>query len=342
MMAVQDKHRSISVLSWLGWLYLVAVLGLWGVVYTLGDRWWPATVILFAPRWIAALPLAILMPLAAWRSRFSLIPLLLGALIVAGPVVGLNLPFGRSAALGGATLRVITCNIDGIKHDPVALAALIRDSSADVVALQEYPAGLKLDLPPGWQAVQERGLAILSRFPLQRGITTLVSNPPNPWPSTCLLQCIVKTPGGDLNFCSLQLPTPRFDLLPLLDRHTLINPSRKGQLLAGTVYRRRAAQEVQKAVAGLSGPTIIAGDFNMPVESSIYRQVWNGYGNAFSQSGYGYGWTQRAKSRKLTTIGIRIDHILTGPGLEVRGCTVGTDVGSDHLPLIADIEVVKR
>lgn len=297
---------------------------------------------MFAPRWVAALPLLVLLPLAAWRSRFSLIPLLLGALVVFGPLLGFNLPLGSSAATGGATLRVITCNVEGGKCDPDALIALIRDASADVVALQEFPADLKLSLPPGWQMVQERGLVVLSRFPLQRGITTLVSNPPNPWPSTCLFHCVVKAPGGALNFCSLQLPTPRFDLLPLLDRHTLINPARKGQLLAGTAYRRRASQEVRASLAVLSGPTIIAGDFNMPVESSIYRQVWNGYGNAFSRSGFGYGWTQRAKSRKLTTIGIRIDHILTSPGLEVRTCTVGPDVGSDHLPLIADVELVKK
>lgn len=329
-------------IRWVSWLYLFFVTALWLLVFTLGDRWWPATVVLFAPRWIAALPLLVLLPLAAWRSRFSLIPLLLGALVVFGPLLGFNLPLGGSAALGGATLRVITCNVEGGKHDSAALIALIRDASADVVALQEYPADLKLNLPPGWQMVQERGLAVLSRFPLQRGITTQVYNPPNPWPSTNLLHCIVKTPGGDLNFCSLQLPTPRFDLLPLLDRHTLINPARKGQLLAGTVYRRRASQEVRASLSGLSGPTIIAGDFNMPVDSTIYRQVWNGYGNAFSRSGFGYGWTQRARSKKLTTIGIRIDHILAGPGLEVRTCTVGPDVGSDHLPLIADVEMVKR
>lgn len=329
-------------IRWVSWLYLFSVTALWLLIFTLGDRWWPATVVLFAPRWIAALPLLVLLPLAAWRSRFSLIPLVLGALVVFGPLLGFNLPLGSSAAPGSATLRVITCNIEGGKHDSAALIALIRDASADVVALQEFPADLKLNLPPGWQLIQERGLAVLSRFPLQRGITTLVSNPPNPWPSTCLFHCVVKAPGGDLNFCSLQLPTPRFDLLPLLDRHTLINPARKGQLLAGTAYRRRASQEVRASLAGLSGPTIIAGDFNMPVDSTIYRQVWKGYGNAFSRSGFGYGWTQRAKSKKLTTIGIRIDHILTSPGLEVRTCTVGPDVGSDHLPLIADVEMVKR
>jgi len=308
------------------------------MIYYGGDRWWLATVILFAPRWIAAVPLAILLPLALWRSRFSPIPLLLGALVVFGPVMGLNLPFGKTKPGTGKMLRVITCNIDNGKCDAQALAALIRDTGADIVALQEFK-DIALSLPPGWHIIQERGLAVLSSFPLQRGVTTLVYNPPNPWPSTNLLHCIVKMPGNDLNFCSVQLPTPRFGLLPLLDRHTLLRPSRNGQLLDETVYRRRASKEVQKSVALLSGQTIVAGDFNMPVDSTIYRQIWNGYSNAFSKAGLGYGWTQRAKSMKLTTIGIRIDHILTSKSLGTRVCEIGPDVGSDHLPLIAHIEV---
>jgi len=110
--------------------------------------------------------------------------------------------------------------------------------------------------------------------------------------------------------------------------------------LADTRFRRRVSLEAQQAVAGLSENTIVAGDFNMPVESSIYQHVWGGYRNAFSSAGIGYGWTQRARAKRLaTSIGIRIDHILTGKGVVTRNCEVGPDIGSDHLPLLADIEV---
>ncbi len=334
------SQRITNIIRYMSWNYLLLVLMLWLMIFTVGDHWWPATVILFAPRWFAALPLVILLPLAGWRHQFSLIPLLLGALVVFGPYMGLNLPYGKADPTNGKMLRILTCNIDNGNCDTKGLAAIIRDTAADVVALQEFTEDVKLSLPPGWRVIQERGLAVLSRFPLQRGRTTLVFKPPNRWPSTCLLHCIVKTPGGDLNFCSVQLPTPRFGLLSLLDRHTILRPSRNGQLLADTAYRRRASQEVQKTVALLSGQTIVAGDLNMPVDSTIYRQFWSDYTNAFSVAGIGYGWTQRAVAKKLPfPIGIRIDHILASSDLSIRTCEVGPDVGSDHLPLIADIEL---
>ena len=37
------------------------------------------------------------------------------------------------------------------------------------------------------------------------------------------------------------------------------------------------------------------------------------------------------------SVRVRIDHVLTGAGLVPRVCEVGPDVGSDHLPVIADV-----
>lgn len=325
----------------LSWGYLILAVTLWFAIMIGGDRWWLATVVLFAPRWLAAIPLMVLLPLAAWRNQRCIIPLLLGTMIVSGPFMGFCMPMGKADNYIGPVLRVLTCNIDDGNFNEKAFAALIRDTGADIVALQECPQETKMTLPPGWQIVQERGLAILSRFPLRRGIIVQVFHPPNPWPSTCLLQCSVDAPEGEVDFCSVQLPTPRFGMLKVLDKITLLRPSRNGQLIEETAYRRRASQEVRRAVASLSCPVIVAGDFNMPVDSTIYKQIWKGYSNAFSNTGFGYGWTQRVAVKGLK-IGIRIDHVLTCEGVGIRVCEVGPDVGSDHLPLIADICMVKR
>ena len=83
---------------------------------------------------------------------------------------------------------------------------------------------------------------------------------------------------------------------------------------------------------------ILAGDFNMPVDSTIYRDVWNRYANAFSTSGFGFGHTKHTDVRGWR-FGIRIDHILTGPGWWPKRCRVGPDIGSDHLPLLVDLVV---
>jgi vancomycin resistance protein VanJ len=79
---------------------------------------------------------------------------------------------------------------------------------------------------------------------------------------------------------------------------------------------------------------VIAGDFNLPVESAIYRQHWAQYRNAFSQTGIGSGYTKHTR-----LFGVRIDHVLSSKDVQPIRSFVGKDVGSDHLPLIADLAI---
>ena len=80
---------------------------------------------------------------------------------------------------------------------------------------------------------------------------------------------------------------------------------------------------------------IVAGDFNMPEESAIYRRFWSGYANAFSEAGVGLGHTKATR-----WFGARIDHLLTNNLLEPVACWVGPSVGGDHRPLVAELEFV--
>ena len=48
---------------------------------------------------------------------------------------------------------------------------------------------------------------------------------------------------------------------------------------------RKARERAGRA----TGPLVIAGDFNLPVESAIYRNYWGGFRNAFSDCGRGFG-----------------------------------------------------
>jgi vancomycin resistance protein VanJ len=89
-------------------------------------------------------------------------------------------------------------------------------------------------------------------------------------------------------------------------------------------------------IGGLSEGVVVAGDFNMPTDSAIYRECWSNLSNAFSKSGFGFGYTEWPTVGGWR-FGIRIDHILTGPRWRPQRCWVGPDVGSDHLPLLADV-----
>jgi hypothetical protein len=77
-----------QVVWWGSLSFLVLALAAFGVLWGLGDHWWPATVLLFGPRWILLLPLGALLPLAFFRDRPLIPPLILAGLIVIGPVMG--------------------------------------------------------------------------------------------------------------------------------------------------------------------------------------------------------------------------------------------------------------
>lgn len=324
------------VLSFVSWGYLVFVVALWLIMFLGGDRWWHATLILFGPRWFAALPLVVLIPLVVCKNARLLFPLLIAAAVVFGPFMGLCLPGFNARPMSGSVLRVLTCNIQGSSYNTQKLSSLIRDSRADIVALQECPRNPGIEVPVGWQSVSEGGLMILSRYPLKPGIIKQSFHPPHKWPRTSLLHSVVKAPSGDLNFCTVHLPSPRFGLQAVLDRRTFLSPSRRGLLRSESSHRLSTADEVSRALAALTGPVLVAGDFNMPVDSNIYRDTWGNYTNAFSAAGSGYGWTVWGGPRRFD-FGARIDHVLVGAGFDVLLCETGPDIGSDHVPLIADI-----
>lgn len=311
----------------LSWLYLVAVILSWATAYFGDDQWWLATMVLFGPRWMALLPLAVLVPLAAWQERRLLLPLLLGALIVLGPFMGLQLHRELAAPENQPRLRILTCNIESRYANAKRLAAMIVETDADIVALQES-SDLRNVVPHSWHMLRQGELVIFSRYPLQK--QDAVRSHPN------MLACVVRSTMGDVTFCTVHLPSTRFGLTNLVDRHTLVRPARNGLLLQQTGQRRQAAEEVQQAIAALKLPVIVAGDFNTLVESTIYREFWRGYRNAFSTRGCGYGWTERARIQGIRNV-VRIDHVLMSNELRAVSCRVGNDVGSDHLPLLADI-----
>ena len=297
-----------------------------------------ATMLLFGPRWLLLLPLLLLVPLATMCNRRLLIPLVISAFLIVGPLMRFNLPLGKvgSNYSGAEKLRVLSCNIDGAHCDISHLVSVIKEMSVDIVALQECPEEIKLLLPVGWYMIKDGSFAIISRFPVRKVNTVQITSPKSKWPGTFLLHTIVHSPDGDIAVCTIQLPTPRVGLMRILDRYSFVRLSRSGKFYEETDRRRHVALEIRRYIETISMPVIIAGDFNTPVDSTIYRLVWSSFKNAFSEVGLGYGWTQRVSVRGFY-YSSRIDHILTGKGLKPLLSEVGPDIGSDHLPLIADI-----
>ena len=323
--------------AWLSWGYLVAVVATWALLHFGGDRWWFATVVLFGPRWLVGVPLLLLIPAAGIVRRRLLWPLSLATLLLVFPVLGLNLPW-RSllSSADGPTLRVMTCNTNGGHLDAGALTILISDTHPDVVMLQEFNTEARVAWPAGWNVRRAGQLLVASRYPIDSVANSQRSHPASPWPPVNALYVVLRLPCGTAGVCCVHLMTPRSGLSEILDRRTVINPSRSQQLSAEIAYRRAESQELREWLDRFTEPLVIAGDFNMPADSGIFQDYWAGEIDAFSVTGVGLGQSKLEPLWKLG-YGVRIDHILTGNDWTPVRCWLGPSVGSDHLPVIADI-----
>ena len=96
------------------WVYAATLLGFYAAASFSSAEFWPVHLVLFGPRWIAALPAILLVPLAAWlRVRWSTLPLGVALMSFLG-FWEFNIPWENlltTSGGSGQTLRVLTCNV---------------------------------------------------------------------------------------------------------------------------------------------------------------------------------------------------------------------------------------
>lgn len=327
-----------SILALCAWCYLAGALAALALMYLAGDLWWPATMLLYGPRWMLLLPVIPLLPPAIWRRPRLLVPLVLGFGIVLGPFMGFRWSFRPDGHPPSNVLRVLSCNIGKKDVDLTKLSRIIRKLDVDIVCLQECPRKLKLDLPPEWHELQPGGISIFSKYPIQQQKHVSGMHLPDTWPRNSLLPSIIETPFGNIAFSGIHLPTARFGIMNMLDRKMGINPFKTDVLARESENRWHVAQQARAAANIQQLPAIVAGDFNMPVESRLYQKFWGDLNNAFDTAGRGYNWTSSDHLHGIS-VHIRVDHILTRNGAMPLTAEVVESVDSDHLPIVADIAI---
>ena len=310
-------------ITWCG-----AAIVAWPFLYGLGDRWWPATVLLFGPRWMLLLPLVALVPAALAILPRALVPIGIGGLVIAGPVMGFAAG-AMTAPRSERDLRVVSFNIQGgsALGFEGTLEHALATWEADIVALQECSSQLEPDLRAleGYSIHVHGGLCFISRYPILQ-----VDSLP-PWRigdlgwAGSIVRYTLDAAGRKLQVTNLHLDTPGRGL-------EMLREQRDSRLLAANLEMREvASRRASNWVMQGGTPSIVAGDFNTPGESAIFRRYWSHFDDAFARAGVGYGGT-----RVLRWFSVRIDHILSTDGLRAVHAEVGSDLGSDHLPLIAD------
>lgn len=318
--------RAVPVLSW---SYLVLTLALWGVMHLVAEHTWVSTLLIYGPRWLWGTPLAVLIPVASFLRRQSLWPLAVAAYVLVWPIMDLRLPWGRLMSEPNSNLkfRILTCNGHDKAMSLDAMAALIARAKPDIVALEECSesSARKLFSADHWHIAGNGELWTASRFPIVSYSFAFPSG--DKWHGTFATRLGLSTPSGVLTFYTIHLASPHSVFSAALrakpGSFNSVESNARDRLIEATMLAADARSR--------RGPVLISGDFNLPRDSAIYRQTFEGFSDAFSVAGFGFGWTYRV--RWTVT---RIDHILSSAPLRCDHCQVANDVRSPHRPLIAD------
>jgi vancomycin resistance protein VanJ len=320
-------------------LYLLGLLGVTMLIHVWADTWWVATLVLFGPRWIWAAPLALLVLPSLVLRRRLLVPLGAAALLVVGPVMGFELPALSTLAEGGERrdLRVMTYNLGSGKVRLETLMDLLQEIAPDIAVFQE--CNLVVDPPwirsKGWNADMVWGSCVVSRYPIRK---VDVRDPKDVWEmngSGVIVRYEIETAERVVHIVNVHLATVREGLSEAMRRAWKAAPTLEANIQQRAFesgLARAWAARAEGLGSGSLVPLLVMGDFNMPVESAIYRRFWSSFTNAFSEVGFGFGMTKKTKWH-----GIRIDHVLLGPGWACQRAWVGPGIGGDHRPMIADL-----
>ncbi|MES2124551.1 MAG: endonuclease/exonuclease/phosphatase family protein [Gemmatimonadota bacterium] len=327
----------------LAWLALGTLAALYLITCQLGDRIWWALPFLYGPRWFLSLPLLGMVPWLVVAPRRALLPSVAGACIVVFGLLDFHSGIRRLAAGSGVPFRVLELNVgagSGGATPAEAVVAELGRWDPDVVVVAECGNGSirkALSTLPHYQfRVSETSLCLLSRNEI---LEWSERDPMDIWKeggAGAIVRAVVTTPAGPLRIGLVHLETPRDALDNFPDLSSI--PSLGNTTRANTRQRDEESRDARAWILdGPSMPTVVAGDFNLPVESAIFRRYWGELRDAWNWGGIGTGHTKSTR-----WWGARIDHVLTTPDIRPRRASIGRDVGSDHLPLIADLLLPRR
>lgn len=354
--------RAVLWLSW-GWAVVTAIL--WFLLTRYSETSLLLTMLLYGPRIVVLGPIIVLGALALFASRRALLPLLLAALMSVIGIMGFRFsPVTLvSSGLGipqtpTSDVRIVSLNSQGGDVVQGHINQMISRYDPSVISFQECGRELAtaLERLPEWHFNKHQSLCIISKWPISardtmpRGAFARVARL-GYGGSALVVAYDIEHPLQPFTLVSMHLETPRKGLARILGSGGVINDEtglpdinirdNTQRFALNSEIRERESARASDWILfhAQRRPVIVTGDFNMPVESSIYHSYWSDFVNAFDKRGMGFGFTKH-EGRLLR---IRIDHVLLTPNrFKVHGAWVGENVGSDHRPMIADIELVRH
>ena len=343
---VKSPSRIAGLVAWCSWINLGLMLAISWLLFAISENWWFSSALTYAPRMPYLIPaIGLLVASLVWH-RSSVAVNLIAVAMVAGPIMGLSLPVSRwmgTAVTNGATLKVLSCNVQSFKPDFASVLAEVGRCNPDLVAFQDARGQSKLldRYFEKWNVVRDGEFFVASRFPVK----LVQVGHFDPFDRDAVLHCEVELPATTVAFFNIHQMTPRHGLRAL-DISSPLTQRGSEKLSHYLELRSEEATSVRDFVEGSRGklPTVIVGDFNTPCESNLYHQNWLGYQNAFNTAGAGYGYSFPCTRQYCWPAGVpwmRLDHILADDAWQVRSCLVGSANGSDHRLITATLVIPK-
>jgi endonuclease/exonuclease/phosphatase (EEP) superfamily protein YafD len=268
-----------------------------------------------------ALGSTVLLVCALARRRLVTVALAaIAAAANAAPLMPYMLAGPASAEASAGSLRIMAANVHYRNSGYAALLEEVRRQDPDVLGLMEVDQawldGLSaLDAKYRWQVLEPQegpyGLALYSRLPFRL-------LPESPYTEDGLQTAIALELAVGESPVTLVLTHVRPPTSP--GKAALRNAQFAG-------LARRLAEDPNEA-------KVLLGDLNTTPWSPYYRQLASATDMHNAALGRGYKPTWPAG---FSLLKIPIDHCLVSDALRVGSFQTGTDVGSDHLPIIVDL-----
>lgn len=266
-----------------------------------------------------------------WLSRHKGIILvgLFFCAVLTVPLLSWYVPPRVLGADSTADLRVFVANLNVQNHRYADVIAQIQEEQPDVVVVMEVDQpwvdqlntmGDRFPYAYGKPNPYNLGLMVYSRYPFQN-------------PS-------IQEFGTDKNVSVVTDFTIQRQTVSLVATHPL-PPLRASYFHARNRQLDLAGQYIQ----ALNHPAIAVGDFNTTPWSPYFKRfqrqtrLWDarkGFGILPTWTPIPYGNVPRLLAPLFA---LPIDHCLVSPNLRIINLRTGADTGSDHRPLIVDIDI---
>jgi endonuclease/exonuclease/phosphatase (EEP) superfamily protein YafD len=252
-----------------------------------------------------------------------------GALLVAALNAAVILPFyfdrpaPPSSPASGARLKLVHVNVNYKNSRYDRLLDFAAREQPDVLVVQEateawvkglQPLAARLPFALGLPRDKGAGLLLLSRFPFERAELKLPEGDVRP--------------GLLVNIDAAETPVWLLSVHP----HT---PLKQKEFEARNAVLASAALSLQN----LPAPKIFVGDLNTTLWSPHFQSFVAQTGLVNVRKGFGVlpSWPTFLPFGKLLMI--PIDHCLVSDDIRVVQARTGADIGSDHLPLVVELEL---